>query len=139
MTILALVSGTVSGTPVARSTGAGKAFATFSLRTQAGEGSAFVSVAVFEPELVELALSLSEGDAVSVTGRLELRTWKGRDSQERMGLSVTASQLLLLDRPEPTRRPTRRQPPPAVSMGADPFGPEAAFLDDVLPARGGSE
>ena len=137
MTILALASGTVSGTPVARSTGAGRAFATLSLRTQAGEGSAFVSVAVFESDLVELVLSLSEGDAVSVTGRLELRTWKGRDSQERTGLSVIASQLLRLDRQAPTRRPTKQKPSPAGSAGADPFGPEAGDLDGVLPDRRG--
>jgi single-stranded DNA-binding protein len=133
VTILALASGSVSGSPVARSTGSGKPFATFSLRAQAGEGSAFVSVAVFDSEIVGTALALSEGDAVSVTGRLELRTWRGRDGEERTGLSVTATQLLRLDGAEPKKRAPKPKAAPRPAAEVDPFGPVAGDLDAVLP------
>jgi single-stranded DNA-binding protein len=133
MTIHALVTGTVSTAPTRRTTSKGNAWATFSIRVQAGEGSTFVNVAVFDSQLVDQVLEFTEGAAVSVTGKLELRTWQGRDGQERTGLSITASQLMVLvaESRKRTRKPANAT---SVQREAEPFGPVAGDLDDALPA-----
>jgi single-strand DNA-binding protein len=134
VTIHALATGSVSQPPTRRTTAKGNPWATFSIRVQTGEGSTFVNVAVFDAGLVDQALLLTEGAAVSVQGKLELRTWQGRDGQERTGLSVTASQIMALTKPEPRRRTTKaHQASPAAP---DDFGDGAGDLDDVLPSRG---
>jgi single-stranded DNA-binding protein len=130
MTIQALATGTVSTPPTSRTTAAGRPWATFTLRVQAGgSSSSFVSVAVFAPDLVDAVLALAEGAAISVQGRLELREWTGRDGQSRTGLSITASELMALKAPEPRQRASK----PAVAPREVPFGPEAGDLDSVLP------
>lgn len=131
--ILALCTGTVSQAPTRRSTAKGNTFATFSVKGQAGDGNGFVSVAVFDQDVVPTALALAEGDAVSVTGRLDLRTWQGRDGQERTGISITATKLVVLTKPEPRRRKAASQ----SDRQPEPFGAEAGDLDGHLPEAGG--
>lgn len=135
MSIFGLVSGTVQGSPATRTTSKGRPWVTLTVKAQGGEGSAFVSVAVFDPDLVEVAGGLSEGESVAAQGRLELRAWTGRDGTERTGLSITASQLMRLEKAERRKRAPKPSPNAAQQdiPGADPFGLDAGNLDDVLP------
>lgn len=135
MSVFGLVTGTVQGSPATRSTSKGRPWVSLSIKAQGGEGSAFVSVAVFDSDLVALAEGLTDGETVTAQGRLELRAWTGRDGTERSGLSITASQLMRLEKaPQRKRGPKAKAPPVQQEIpGADPFGPGAGDLDDVLP------
>lgn len=127
--IFALATGTVSQVPTRRTTTKGNPFATFSIKAQTGDGSGFVSIAVFDSELVPTALALADGDAVSVTGRLELRTWQGRDGQERAGLGITATRLIPLTKPEPRKKTSATRD---KAVEAEPFGSDASNLDGAF-------
>lgn len=132
MSIYALVTGTVSTAPTKRTTAKGSPWVTLTVRAPSGEASAFVNVAVFDGELVPAALALAEGDAVTITGQLQLRTWQGRDGQERTGLSITATKIMPLTKPEP--RPGRKTTAaPARPGEGEPFDQSAGDLDGVLP------
>lgn len=111
---------------------------TLSIRIPAGEASSFVSIAVFDSGLVEAAQALGEGDAVSVTGRLELRTWTGKDGGERSGISITASKLERLEPPASKRKAPKTAPerPRRPDPEGDPFDADAGNLDAVLPMGG---
>lgn len=134
MSIYALATGTVSQAPTRRTTSKGSPWVTLSIRVPSGEGSSFVNVAVFDAGLVEEALALREGGAVTVQGKLELRTWQGRDGTERAGLSITANQMTVLTKPAPKAR-RKAAAAPAGADDAEPFDSDAGDLDDVLPAR----
>lgn len=134
MAIFALVTGTVSTAPTKRTTSKGSPWVTLAIRVPSGEGSAFVNVAIFDAGLVDDALALREGAAVSVQGRLELRTWQGRDGQERTGLSITATEIMPLTKPAPKAR-TKPAAAPAQPDDGEPFDQSAGDLDDVLPRR----
>lgn len=121
MTMFALVTGTISTAPTRRTTAKGALWVTFAIRVPSGEGSAFVNVATFDAALVETVLALTEGAAVSVQGRLELRTWQGRDGTERQGLSVTASELMHLKAPTPRKRTPKAHHVSQPTAQADPF------------------
>lgn len=138
MTIHALVSGTVSGPPTTRTTTAGKPWASLKLATGDQGLAGYISVSAFASEAVEALLAIPDGAPVSVQGRLEVRTWTGRDQVERQGLSLVATAVMALEAP-PKRRntaePARKSARPPTSLPEpDPFGPGAGFLDDVLPA-----
>ncbi len=142
MTILALAAGTVTGAPAARTTSAGKPWASLKLATGDQGLAGYVSVSAFAPDAVEALLALPDGAPVSVQGRLEVRTWTGRDQVERQGLSIVATAVMALEAPSQkaqTNKPPRKSAmPPADPPEADPFGSEAGYLDDVLPpVRGG--
>lgn len=142
MTIHALVSGTVSGVPIARTTAAGKPWASLKLATGDQGLAGYVSVSAFSSDAVEALLAIPDGSPVSVQGRLEVRTWAGRDQVERQGLSLVATAVMALEAAPPKRRTTapalKSGRPPTPLPEPDPFGSEAGYLDDDLPPdRGG--
>ena len=62
----------------------------------------WVRTMVFK-DVENLAARLNKGDHVSVTGKLKLATWQGKDGKERAGLDVLANgiQLPAVRSPEP--------------------------------------
>lgn len=136
MTIHALVSGTVSGSPTARTTAAGKPWATLKLATGDQGLAAYVSVSAFAPDVVEALLALPDGAAMSLQGRLDVNSWTGRDGAERQGLALVATAVMTLDAPARGRRNTKPARAPGSPPDAHPFGPDAGELDGLLPAAG---
>jgi single-stranded DNA-binding protein len=100
----ALASGVLTADPVRR-TGPRGDFATAPIRIGSGDAVQWVSVIAFG-ELSERLLSLRGADALSIAGRLELRTWRGNDGAERAGLTIVASEVAAA---RPRRGNQRRQ------------------------------
>lgn len=90
----AVVSGSLVGDPVQRTTSAGKMFVTATLRVPAGEDAVFISVAAFEPLAAERLAKMRKGGNVAACGVLEQTHWTGKDGAERTGWRLTASEVL---------------------------------------------
>lgn len=93
MSFHALVSGSLLGDPVQRTSAKGKAFATATLRVATEDGSILVSMAAFG-DTAEALLQHRAGDAVAVAGRAKLTSWTGKDGVEKHGVSVTADSIV---------------------------------------------
>ena len=89
-----LCSGTLVSDPRQRTTAAGKAYATASLRVPAEDADAMlVSIIAFAADAVAALLALQLGDSAAIAGRAKLSSWT-KDGEERHGLSVTADRVL---------------------------------------------
>ncbi len=89
-----LCSGSLVSDPRARTTAAGKAYATASMRVPAEHAEAMlVSVIAFAADAVTALLALGKGDACAIAGRAKLTSWE-KDGEEKHGLSVVADKVL---------------------------------------------
>lgn len=100
----AVVSGTLVGDPVERTTQAGKPFVTATARVAAGEDAIFIGLAAFNEAAAARLLQMRAGGAVSACGALEQTHWTGRDGAERTGWRLTASEVLTAYGATKTRR-----------------------------------
>jgi single-stranded DNA-binding protein len=94
MSLHVLALGTLTADPQQRTSGAGKAYVTATLRTPTDEDAVLVSVVAFSDSAKAALLALGKGDSVSVTGRAKLTTWTGKEGEQRQGLSVVADAVL---------------------------------------------
>lgn len=90
----AVITGTLVGDPVERTTQAGKPFVTATARVAAGEDAIFVGLAAFNETAAARLLQMRAGGAVSACGVLEQTHWTGKDGAERSGWRLTASEVL---------------------------------------------
>ncbi|WP_233862967.1 single-stranded DNA-binding protein [Paraburkholderia adhaesiva] len=87
----ALLGGTLAKDPEARTTKTGNAYALATLRVPAGGDTVlFARVMAFDAHVRDELLALAKGDAVSVSGPLELGVWKANDGETRPSVSVVA-------------------------------------------------
>lgn len=112
----AMANGVLARDPERR-TGAKGIFALATLRIGNGDAAQWVSTIAFA-EQAERLLSLHAGDAVSASGRAEMKTWQGRDGIERTGLSIVATEIAAARprnsaprRARATQRPSYSGPP----------------------------
>jgi len=120
MTIAALITGSIHKAVAekqARSSGEPYVDFTIATKTEATGTKSFVRATVFDKATIADAMTLSEGDAVTVRGRLKAEVWEGKVS-----LSIVAAKILPL---VPTDR--RGDGPPKQQR-------EAVQLGDALPA-----
>lgn len=147
--IRALITGTLYGTPQARTAASGNQYATAKLRADGKDGtSAWCSVIAFG-EVADRLLTLGDGAALSISGRAEVNAWLDKQGEPKAGLSLVADEMVTLKgRPRPVeaqgeghaagqstgqntgqgqrQRQPRRPPRPApVATGPD--------FDDALP------
>jgi single-stranded DNA-binding protein len=125
MTIHVHLSGQLAGDP-ARRVGQKGAFATASVRSGSGDDAIFINVIAFSAN-AERLLELRKGDAISVAGRGELRSWVNHDGIQKTGLSVVAAEIAAA-RPRPRARdatPQRARPSLAP--------PPDDAIDDLYP------
>jgi single-strand DNA-binding protein len=117
--IRALITGTLYGSPQARTSAASKAYVTGKLRADAKDGAiTWCSLIAFGEQAERLA-ALKEGAALSVSGRCEVSAWINRDGEAAGGLSVVVDELATLKgRP----RPPRPRQPEAAAAGFDDAG-----------------
>jgi single-stranded DNA-binding protein len=123
--IWALATGVLQREPERREGSRGP-FATGSIRVGNGDGVQWVGAIAFG-EAAERLLTLKAGDAVSVAGRLELRTWSARDGTQRTGISIVADEVAAA-RPRARARPQR-----ASATRMPRHMAEAPELNDALP------
>lgn len=100
-----LCSSSLVSDPRQRTTAAGKAYATASMRVPAEDAEAMlVSIIAFAADAVTGLLALSKGDALAIAGRGKLSSWTGQDGAEKHGLSVVADQVLTIYQIEKRRK-----------------------------------
>ena len=140
----AMASGVLARDPERR-TGAKGIFAVASIRVGAGDAVQSVSTIAFADN-AERLLSLHSGDAVSVSGRAELKSWTDKSGAKRTGLSVVANEIAAArpkprprdaaprqDRPRPRQRdaaPRQERPTPRPAYDGPPLDDS---IDDLYP------
>lgn len=109
------ISGNVGATPELRFTQTGKAVLNLRVAKYQGPDNEpqWFDVVVWEDLAENAAQSITKGDRVTVTGRFELRYWKGEDGVTRTTPTVTAADIGLSLRWNPARsvRTTKQQAP----------------------------
>ena len=123
--IRALITGTLYGTPQARTAASGNQYATAKVRGDGKNGtSVWCSVIAFG-EQADRLMTLADGASISISGRAEATAWLDKTGEPKAGLSVVADELATLKgRPRPApveaQRQPRRPPRPApVATGPD--------------------
>lgn len=94
MSINALVTGKLHTKPESRVGGSGKPYTRAAVIAHDGETDGFVSVIAFGHVADQLA-ALDKGEAVSVSGRAQVKTWD-KNGEMRAGLSVVADCILTM-------------------------------------------
>ena len=90
-----LIQGRLRGGVTIKPTQQGKDYAIFRLSTTDKNGDSILCGCItFEPAAVEAVQRLGDGDSVAVSGEAAIRTWQGKDGQERYGLDVMAHQVM---------------------------------------------
>lgn len=102
--IRALCTGTLYGSPQARTGASGKAYTVAKLKADGKEGvSVWCSLIAFGEQAERLA-SLQQGAAVAVSGRCEVSAWINREGEAAGGLSLVVDELATLKgKPRPPR------------------------------------
>lgn len=133
--ITALISGTLSQVPIARTTTKGGTMATGSLAVQASADGkpAYLGLLAFN-ELAETLLQCGKGDAVSVRGRMELSRWTTNGGEAREKWQIIADSLLPgPEKPTMARTAPRTAKTPTTHQGhgfQQPPGPPP-FDDEI--------
>ena len=102
-----LVSGSLVTDPRERTSAAGKAFATASMRVPAEDAEAMmVSIIAFNADAVTALLALGKGDSCAIAGRAKLTAWE-KDGEQRHGLSMVADRVLTVYQASKARKTAR--------------------------------
>lgn len=123
--------GRLTRDPELRYTPTGVAVATFTLavdraRTnQQGERETdFIPIVVWQKQAENCANYLGKGRLVAVDGRIQVRTYDGKDGQRRWVTEVVAENVRFLDKKDGSG---------IASTGGGTFGNEVDFNDDDIP------
>jgi len=132
----ALISGHLHGAPKARTSQAGKPFATCTVRTTTRDGATvFLNVIVFAESAVTALLALCAGDAVALAGELTPKIYTPRDGGEpRPSLDLLAHRVLTEYHVARKRKAIQdaTAPPAPHDDGLAPAAAEPE-LDDAIP------
>lgn len=92
----ALISGKLFGAPKQGTSKNGNAYATAKMRAPTGiDGETlFCNIITFSESAVQTLMALGDGDAVAVAGAVKLGSYQAKDGQTRIGVDVTAHQVL---------------------------------------------
>lgn len=104
MNSVALV-GRLTRDPDTRETAAGMALAVLRLavpRQRDEHDAVFIDVVCFDRQALSVAVYLTKGRRVAVTGRLEQREWTAPDGRRRSAHEVVAHTVDFIDGPPPT-------------------------------------
>jgi single-stranded DNA-binding protein len=93
--IESLISGKLHGNPQQRTSKTGKPFVTAKMRVSTGEEQGqFVNVTAFSDSVQGALLTLGEGDALTVAGTMNIKTWVNREGVAVPDVSIIAAQIL---------------------------------------------
>ncbi|HCK80727.1 MAG TPA: hypothetical protein DIC59_04595 [Candidatus Competibacteraceae bacterium] len=125
--IRALLTGSLYGDPVVRTSQAGKSFCTAKVRADGKDGSAvWCSLIAFGEQAARLAM-LKANSPVSVSGKAELQAWANKAGEPAAGLSLVVDELAAL---KAKPRPKEDQRPQSDACGQRPFSPSLE-LDEL--------
>lgn len=134
--IRALITGTIYGEPQARTSQAGKKYATAKVKADSGKGDGGVvwcSIIAFG-EHADRLMTLAQGAALSISGKAEVSGWLDKQGEPKAGLSLVVDDLATLKgKPRPPQEDARPgRPAPQRSKPATGPAPRPDF-DDALP------
>lgn len=134
--IRALITGTIYGEPQARTSQAGKKYATAKVKADSGKGDGGVvwcSVIAFGEPAARL-MTLANGAALSISGKAEVNAYTNKQGEPAAGLSIVADDLATLKgKPRPPQGDARPgRPAPQHAKPANGPAPRPDF-DDELP------
>ena len=134
--IRALITGTIYSEPQARTSQAGKQYATAKLKADSGKGDGGVvwCLLVAFGEQAARLLTLAQGAALSVSGKAEVNGWIDKQGEPKAGLSLVVDDLATLKgKPRPPQedaRPGRTAPPRSKPVHGPAPRPD---FNDALP------
>lgn len=128
--MFALVSGVLFRAPATRTSKSGRPFTTATLKTSDGDAAKFVRVTAFSDTVREDLEGLGDGDALSVTGKLEAELYQPDGAAPRVSLSIVADKVLVLKKPERTKKPVADSP---AAKPTPNLSQRFNALDDDLP------
>ena len=93
MSVRAIIAGSLSKTPVEKTSSRGNAYLIASVREGSGDATRYVSAFIFAEDAIETVRSLQVGEPISVAGELtvELSEWNGAS---RLNWKITADAVL---------------------------------------------
>jgi hypothetical protein len=111
MSARALISGRIWRDPERRVSGAGKPFASASVRVGSGDVAAWWKLLCFSEAAIEEVTSLHDGDAVSASGEFKAEVYDKGDGP-RVGFTLFADRIISARKAkrEKARAATRRAP-----------------------------
>ena len=132
--IRALITGTIYGEPQARTSQAGKKYATAKVKAEDKAGATVWCSLVAFGELADRLLTLAQGAALSISGKAELNAYTNKQGEPKAGLSLVVDDLATLKgKPRPPQADARPgRPAPQYSKPANGPAPRPDF-DDALP------
>jgi len=123
--------GRLTKDPELRYTPNGVAVATFTLAVNRARANAqgereadFIPIVVWQKQAENCANYLGKGSLVAVDGRLQVRTYDGKDGQRRWVTEVVAEAVRFLD---------KRDSAGGASQEFGPVGNEVEFTDEEIP------
>ena len=131
----ALIGGKVFGTPTKRTGASGKPFVTAKVKTLQCDGdSLLVNVIVFDETVGAGLLALGDGDLVSLSGALSVKTWTTKTGEVRPGLDLVAHAILASYHVKRRREAVQTKQAPAHNGAAQmaAYAPLPESNDDVL-------
>lgn len=124
-----LLIGRLTKDPELRYTPNGVAVASFTLAVDRSRKNAqgeketdFIPIIVWQKQAENCANYIGKGSLVAVDGRLQVRTYDGKDGQRRWVTEVVAETVRFLDKRESSG-----------TSGVNSFGNEVEFTDDDIP------
>jgi single-stranded DNA-binding protein len=138
MSAFALVTGTIFRAPVQKISKAGKPFTTCTVKAGSDDSASsdFWSIICFSESAQLEMLRLEVGDAISIRGKMELKTYVANDGQTKISRSIFADAALGL-RPAPRTpkakaaaksAPASQEQSSDAPTGAPPFDDDIPFL-----------
>ena len=125
--IRALLTGQLYGDPQARTSQAGKTFATAKVRADGKDGSTlWVSIIAFN-DLADRLLTMKANAALALSGKLEVSAYIAKNGEPAAGLSVVCDELATLK---------GKPRPKAATAAPHAQQPVIAGFDDDLPDWG---
>lgn len=123
--------GRLTKDPELRYTPNGVAVATFTLAVNRSRANAqgereadFIPIVVWQKQAENCANYIGKGSLVAIDGRLQIRTYDGKDGQRRWVTEVVAESVRFLD---------KRDSASGTSQEFGPVGNEVEFTDEEIP------
>lgn len=91
----ALLSGKLFGKPQSRTSKSGNPFVTAKMRISGSDGApVYANLVAFRDTVCAQLLELDDGSSIAVTGDLKANVYQAKDGTHRVGLDVTAHEIL---------------------------------------------
>jgi single-stranded DNA-binding protein len=129
MSTFALISGSLFRNPERKTSKAGKAYATATVKAVAGNESEFWRLIVFSESAQAELMRLADGDKLSAQGSMKIELYRANDGSEKISRTLMADGVLAL-KPAPREKKPKPEPAAAKTENGTQNGRD---FDDPVP------